>query len=191
MRTTPALRTLALALLTGGSLIAATATATATAPTLAPESAPSTFSAGRGGHPIWGTVISHTKLNVRAAPTTHSPVVTWLAPGSQDRVDCKVRGQSVNGNPHWYWLKGAQGWAAAAFVDTGGAHVPNCSDPCPEWKNGSWTNWDEPFTNDSWSMSGSGSWSASGSWSWSASGSSSSGSASVSSAGAWSWLGGW
>ncbi|MDT9698551.1 SH3 domain-containing protein [Streptomyces sp. P17] len=183
MRTTPALRTLAVALLTGGSLIAATAGATAAA------AAPPTYADVQGGSgggdrggPIWGTVISQTKLNVRQAPTVHAPVVAWLSPGSQDRVQCKVRGQSVNGNPDWYWLKGAQGWASAAFVDTGGARVPPCANPCPEWKDGSWTNWDEPFTNDSWSASSSGSWSASGSWSWSASGSSSS---------AWSWLGGW
>ncbi|MBC2905299.1 SH3 domain-containing protein [Streptomyces cupreus] len=182
MRTTPALRTLAVALLTGGSLIAATAGATAAA------AAPPTYADGHGGDggghggPIWGTVISHTKLNVREAPTTHADVVTRLSPGSQDRVDCKVRGQSVNGNPDWYWLVGAQGWASAVFVDVGRAHVPTCADPCPEWKDGAWTNWDEPFTNDSWSASSSGSWSASGSWSWSVSGSSSS---------AWSWLGGW
>ncbi|MEV0174317.1 SH3 domain-containing protein [Streptomyces sp. NPDC050803] len=191
MRTTPALRTLAVALLAGGSLVAATAgTAAAAPPTYADGERGG--GGGHGGHggPIWGTVVSHTKLNVRQAPTTHSPAVGWLSPGSQDRVDCKVIGQSVNGNPYWYWLVGAQAWASAAFVDTGGHRVPTCSDPCPEWKDGSWTNWEDPFWNDSWSASeseswsasGSGSWSASGSWSWSASGSSSS---------AWSWLGGW
>jgi hypothetical protein len=161
MRTTPALRTLAAALLTGGTLAVAAAGTTASAD-------------GSGG-PIWGTVVSHTALNVRAAPTTHSPVVDQLSPWSQDRVECMVRGQSVNGNPYWYWLTGAQGWASAAFVDTGGRWVPNCSDPCPQWKDGSWSNWDDPYWNDSyenWSASGSGSWSASGSWSWSAAGSS-------------------
>ncbi|MCL7428898.1 SH3 domain-containing protein [Streptomyces sp. YS415] len=176
MRTTPALRTLAVALLTGGSLTAATAGATAAA--AAPPGYADGHGGGGGGHggPIWGTVVSHTKLNVRLEPTVHSPVVARLAPGSQDRVDCKVRGQSVNGNPHWYWLEGVQGWASAAFVDTGGARVPNCSDPCPVWKDGSWTNWEDPYVNASWSVS------ASGSWSWSVSGSSSSG---------WSLLGGW
>ena len=157
MRTTPALRTLAVALLTGGSLVAATAGATAAAPATPPTYADGSGSDSGGGRhgPIWGTVISHTKLNVRLAPTTHSPAVTWLSPGSQDRVECKVRGQSVNGNPYWYWLKGAQGWAAAAFVDVGRAHVPTCSDPCPEWKDGRWTNWEEPRTSSSdWSLLG-------------------------------------
>ncbi|MES5819327.1 SH3 domain-containing protein [Streptomyces sp. RG80] len=180
MRTTPALRTLAAVLLTGGTLVAASLGTSAAA------AAPPTYADGNGGGhgggsggPIWGTIVSGTALNVRVAPTTHSPVVDRLSPWSQDRVDCVVRGQRVNGNPYWYWLVGAQGWASAAFVDTGGRGVPNCSDPCPEWKDGSWSNWDDPYVNDSWSASGSGSWSVSGSWSWSAAGSS---------ADAWDWL---
>lgn len=170
MRTTPALRTLAAALLTGGTL------AVATVGTPAAAATPPTYADGHGGGgsggPIWGTIVSGVDLNVRAAPTTQSPVVTQLSPWSEDRVDCKVRGQRVNGNPYWYWLEGAQGWASAAFVDTGRHSVPNCSDPCPEWKDGSWTNWDDPYENDSWSLSGSGSWTVSGSWSWSVTGSS-------------------
>jgi hypothetical protein len=170
MRTTPALRTLAAALLTGGTLAVAAAGTTAAA------AAPPTYADGHGGGgsggPIWGTIVSGVDLNVRAAPTTHSPVVARLSPWSQDRVDCKVQGQRVNGNPYWYWLEGAQGWASATFVDTGGRSVPNCADPCPEWKDGAWSNWDDPYWNDSWSASGSGTWSFSGSWSWSATGSS-------------------
>ncbi|GAA3990438.1 SH3 domain-containing protein [Streptomyces sp. NBC_01352] len=183
MRTTPALRTLAAVLLTGGTFAVAAAGTSAAAAT------PPTYADGQGsggsGGPIWGTVVSGTALNVRAAPTSHSPVVDRLAPGSQDRVECKVRGQSVNGNPYWYWFVGAEGWASAAFVDTGGHRVPTCSDPCPEWKDDAWSNldpndprWSESWavsTSVSWTVSGSdsGSWSASGSWSWSATGSSS------------------
>ncbi|MFI9828195.1 SH3 domain-containing protein [Streptomyces sp. NPDC051913] len=171
MRTTPALRTLAAALLTGGTLVAAGAGTTAAAAT------PPTYADGHGGGggsggPIWGTIVSGVDLNVRAAPTTHSPVVDQLSPWSQDRVDCKVQGQRVNGNPYWYWLVGAQGWASAEFVDTGGQGVPSCSDPCPQWKDGSWTNWDDPYENDSWSVSASGTWTFSGSFSWSVTGSS-------------------
>ncbi|MBK3576738.1 SH3 domain-containing protein [Streptomyces sp. MBT65] len=189
MRTTPALRTLAAALLTGGTLaVAAAGTTAAAAP-----SAPSTYAEGHGGggSPIWGTIVSRTDLNVRQSPTTRSPVVDSLSPGSQDRVQCVVRGQTVNGNPDWYWLVGAQAWASAAFVDTGGRSVPSCSDPCPGWKDGdnsnrgdnnsSWNN--DPNWGDnssSWSTSASGSWSVSGSWSWSASGSSTGG-------GIWNW----
>jgi hypothetical protein len=187
MRTTPALRTLAAALLTGGTLAVAAAGTTAAA-------APTTYAEGHGGgggggSPIWGTIVSRTDLNVRQSPTTRSPAVGSLSPGSQDRVQCAVRGQSVNGNPDWYWLVGAQAWASAAFVDTGGQWVPSCSDPCPGWKDGgnnnsgnsSWNNdpnWSD--NSNAWSTSASGSWSVSGSWSWSVSGSSSGG-------GIWSW----
>ncbi|MFE1443026.1 SH3 domain-containing protein [Streptomyces sp. NPDC058739] len=190
MRTTPALRTLTAALLAGGTL------AVAAAGTLAAAATPPAYADGQpgapgdGSHdPIWGTVVSRTDLNLRQEPTTHAPVVGSLSPGSQDRVQCKVIGQSVNGNPYWYWLVGAQAWASAAFVETDRHHVPTCADPCPRWKDGEWTNWDDPFWNDSWSASGSsswsvsgtgtgtgsGSWSVSGSWSWSVSGASSGG----------------
>ncbi|WP_210585308.1 SH3 domain-containing protein [Streptomyces sp. GESEQ-35] len=125
MRTTPALRTLAVALLTGGSLAVVTAGGTAYA-----------GDAGDGSSgSIWGTVASATKLDLRQSPTVHSAVVARLAPGSQIRVECQVVGQSVNGNPHWYWVVGAGAWASAAFVDTGGHRVPSCADPCPQWKN--------------------------------------------------------
>ncbi|WP_030042115.1 SH3 domain-containing protein [Streptomyces resistomycificus] len=164
MRTTPALRTLTAVLLL------------------------SLIRQGSGG-PVRGTVVSGTPLHVRAEPTTHAAVVDRLSPGSQVRVECEVRGQSVNKNPYWYWLVGAQGWVSADFVDTGGRGVPTCADPCPEWKNGTWNNvdrgdptWNETWavsSSGSWTVSGSGSWSASGSWSWSATGSSS---------GGWEWI---
>lgn len=160
MRTTLALRTSAAVLFTGGILTVAALGTTAAA-------APPT-SGGDGDSAIRGTVVSRTELNVRQEPTTHSRVVDVLAPGSQDRVQCMVKGQSVNGNPDWYWLFGAQGWASAALVDTGGARVPDCADPCPRWKNGDWTNWDDPFTDSSFGISGSGSFSFSGTWSFSA-----------------------
>ncbi|MCX4763548.1 SH3 domain-containing protein [Streptomyces sp. NBC_01275] len=171
MRTTPALRTLAAALLTGGALAVSTAGTTAAA---APPTYPEGHGSGGdgGGGPVWGTVVSRTDLNLRQAPTTHSPAVDSLSPGSQDRVQCRVLGQSVNGDPDWYWLVGAQAWASAAFVDTGGAWPPTCADPCPQWKNGTWTNWDDPFWNDAWSVSVSGSFSvtvsgsSSGGWDW-------------------------
>lgn len=162
MRTTPALRTLAAALLAGGTLAATTTTATAAA------------TPSRGDdRPIRGTVVSRTELNVRQEPTTHSPVVAALAPGARDLVQCRVKGQSVDGNPVWYWLYGAQGWANAAFVDVGRARVPDCADPCPRWKDGDWTNWDDPFHGVSVTVSGSWSFTvtvtsgaSSGGWEW-------------------------
>ncbi|MFI7499287.1 SH3 domain-containing protein [Streptomyces sp. NPDC049687] len=172
MRTTLTQRTLAAALLTGGTLAVAT---TGTPAAAAPQAA-------GGDSPIRGTVVSRTDLQVRQQPTTHSAVVASLAPGSHDQVQCRVRGQSVNGNPDWYWLLGAQGWASAAFVDTRGARVPACADPCPQWKNGDWANWNDPFTSSSFSVSGSGSFSFSGSWSFSATGTS------ETSSGGWEWI---
>ncbi|MCI3274827.1 SH3 domain-containing protein [Streptomyces cylindrosporus] len=181
MRTTPALRTLAVTLLAGGTLFAAAAgtAAAATSPTIVDG-----HGGGGSGSPIWGTIVSRTALNVRSGPTVNSPVVDRLSPGSQDRVQCMVQGQSVNGNPYWYWLVGAQGWASAAFVDTGGQWVPTCADPCPQWRDGNWSNanWNDPSWDGAWAASASGSWSVSGSWSWSAAGSS---------AGVWNWLPGW
>ncbi|KOG35000.1 SH3 domain-containing protein [Streptomyces resistomycificus] len=186
MRTTPALRTLTAVLLTGGTFAAAAAGTTAAA---TPPSHADGHGSGGSGGPVRGTVVSGTPLHVRAEPTTHAAVVDRLSPGSQVRVECEVRGQSVNKNPYWYWLVGAQGWVSADFVDTGGRGVPTCADPCPEWKNGTWNNvdrgdptWNETWavsSSGSWTVSGSGSWSASGSWSWSATGSSS---------GGWEWI---
>ncbi|MFF3938517.1 SH3 domain-containing protein [Streptomyces phaeofaciens] len=159
MRTTPALRTLAAALLTGGTLAV-----TALGTTAAVASPTYTEGHGSGGDgPVRGTVVSRTDLGLRQAPTTHAPLAGQLPPGSHDRVLCMVKGQSVNGNPYWYWLVGAEAWASAAFVDTGGARVPACADPCPQWKDGRWINWDDPFRNDTWSLVISGSFSISGS----------------------------
>ncbi|MFE3033472.1 SH3 domain-containing protein [Streptomyces canus] len=135
MRTPPALRTLAAALFTGATL-AVTAGGTFAA------AAPPTYAEGHGGGPVRGTVVSRTALDVRAAPTTHSAVVDRLAPGSRDRIACMVRGQSVNGNPYWYWFIKARGWVSAEFVDTGRRSVPACADPCPQWRNGGWEHTD-------------------------------------------------
>lgn len=141
MGITPALRTLAIALVSGGVLtVAATGTASAgTATAGGTTSGGSTAgSSGSGGSedPVWGTVVSRGDLNLRAHPDTGSAVLGRLSPGSQDRVACVARGTHVFGNPHWYWLVGARAWASAAFVDIGGAGVPRCSDPCEgAWKD--------------------------------------------------------
>ncbi|WP_405907572.1 SH3 domain-containing protein [Streptomyces sp. NBC_00828] len=196
MRTTPALRTLAVALFTGGVITVAVAGTSAAA-------VPSAHTSGGGGSdsPIWGTVVSRGDLNVRQQPNANSSLVDRLSPGSQDRVLCAVQGQSIFGITDWYWLVGAQGWASAAFVDTGRQWVPSCQDPCPGWKDGAWDddNWkngdnswnngsnrnsgwnngDSDWSSSSSSSSGSWSFSVSGSWSFSASGSSSS---------SWDWI---
>lgn len=90
-----------------------------------------------GGDVIWGTVVSGPDLHVRDQPNTSASIVATLPYGSQDRVECATWGTSVNGNPSWYWLVGTRGWVSAAYVDTGGRHVPSCSshDPCPQWRD--------------------------------------------------------
>ncbi|MGW1714454.1 SH3 domain-containing protein [Streptomyces sp. NPDC002156] len=129
MRTTPALRTLTAALFTGGILAVPVGTAMAATP------------AGADGSRIRGTVVSAGDLNLRKQPTTDSAVVGQLSPGSHGHVECSVVGQTVRGDPHWYWLPGVNAWASAAFIDTGGRSVPSCTDPCPEWKDddGQWS----------------------------------------------------
>lgn len=169
MRTTPALRTLAAALFTAGTLAATAAGTTAAALPRAHHADAGHGSGDAGGalsadgarpgggvrpggsartlastgsvvpvasvvgsaRSVWGTVVSRTRLSLRQAPTTHARVAGTLAPGSRDRVRCRVVGQSVNANPVWYWLVGAHAWAAAAFVDTGGRSVAVCATPCP------------------------------------------------------------
>ncbi|MFI1681720.1 SH3 domain-containing protein [Streptomyces sp. NPDC020607] len=88
---------------------------------------------------IWGTVVSGPDLKVRDEPSTHGSILAKMPYGSEDRVKCAVRGMSVHGNPHWYWLEGVRGWVSAEYVDTGGRHVPSCGssseDPCPQWRD--------------------------------------------------------
>lgn len=136
MFTGPALKTLTAALCTGGALAVATAGPAAAAPSVAVASARPAAPAWGDDSVIWGTVVSATELNLRRHPDTGSAVVYALAPGSQDRIQCKTTGSRVDGTAYWYWFTGAHGWASAAFVDTGGHHVPTCSDPCPGWKSG-------------------------------------------------------
>lgn len=142
MLTTPALRatpaalgTLVTALLTAGALSLGGATpASATASPTHNSSA--TSSPAHDHDVVWGTVIAPVDLKIRDAPSTGASIVAKLPGESQDRVECQTRGSSVWGNAYWYWLGGVQGWASAAYVDTGGQHVPSCatSDPCQEYK---------------------------------------------------------
>ncbi|MEU8649510.1 SH3 domain-containing protein [Streptomyces sp. NPDC048737] len=171
---TPALRTLAAALLTGGTFaVAALGTTASAAPPTSTEGAAAQAAQaaqGSGDGAAWGIVTSRTDLTLRQAPTTHAPLAGTLAPGSRDLVECRVLGQSVNGDAHWYWLVGARAWASAAFVSTGGERVPDCADPCPRWKDDDWANWNDAWDDEPWSVTGSGSvsFSFSGSWSFSA-----------------------
>ncbi|WP_371578731.1 SH3 domain-containing protein [Streptomyces sp. NBC_01314] len=127
---TAVLRALVAAGITGGLL---TVSALATTAGAADLSAGHSATDHEGS--VRGTVVARGDLNLREQPTTHSRVVGFLAPGSQARVDCVVRGQQVFGDRHWYWLADARGWASAVYVDTHGRSVPKCTDPCPRWKD--------------------------------------------------------
>ncbi|WP_055535217.1 hypothetical protein [Streptomyces graminilatus] len=160
MRTSTALRTLTAALFTGGVLAAAPFGTAGTAMAAAPTGSHVSDHFGHSGHSghsrIRGTVVSVGELNVRERPTTHSPVVAALAPGSHGHVECSVLGQKVRGNPHWYWLPGVDGWASAVFIDTGGRPVPTCTDPCPQRKDhGRDHDRDHNDDHGQWSASGS------------------------------------
>lgn len=135
-------------LFTGGILAASISVlpvGTATAAT--PGNSGSSGNSGNSG--VRGTVVSAGELNLRQQPTIDSRVVGQLSPGSHGRVECSVVGQTVRGNRHWYWLKGVDAWASAAFIDTGGRSVPGCTDPCPEWKDGG-----HGHDHDRWTVSG-------------------------------------
>ncbi|MFH8608687.1 SH3 domain-containing protein [Streptomyces sp. NPDC018029] len=119
----------AAAVLTAGT--AATATATTSV-------SPASVSPAHNDDVIWGTVVSGPDLKVRDEPSTRGTVLAKLPYGSEDRVKCAVKGTTVHGDPHWYWLEGVRGWVSAAYIDTGGRHVPSCpssQDPCPQWRD--------------------------------------------------------
>jgi hypothetical protein len=60
----------------------------------------------------WGRVL--TTANVRAAPTTASPIVGRLAPGTLVKVLSAVEGQAVQESPTWYRIDG--GRYAGAYI---------------------------------------------------------------------------
>ncbi|MFD5144466.1 hypothetical protein [Streptomyces sp. NPDC058401] len=52
-----------------------------------------------------GVVISRGPLTVRSRPTTHSQKVGRLHPHEKVVIECKTRGERVDGNNIWYLLK--------------------------------------------------------------------------------------
>lgn len=120
----------AAAVLTAGTAATATATTSVSPASVSP--------AHNDDSVIWGTVVSGPDLKVRDEPSTRGTVLAKLPYGSEDRVKCAVKGTTVHGDPHWYWLEGVRGWVSAAYIDTDGRHVPNCpssQDPCPQWRD--------------------------------------------------------
>ncbi|MFG2196011.1 SH3 domain-containing protein [Streptomyces sp. NPDC048639] len=72
-----------------------------------------------------GRVIAATGLNVRKQPWQSSPVVGFLPYGKVVSIECKVNGQSIDGNPRWYRINGYGGYASARYIENIG--------PAPHW----------------------------------------------------------
>ncbi|GAA2400430.1 hypothetical protein GCM10010420_28890 [Streptomyces glaucosporus] len=67
-----------------------------------------------------GRVIARSGLNVRTHPNTRSRVINTLPYGKIVHIECKVRGENVNGNNLWYKLDRDyhrhNGWVSARYV---------------------------------------------------------------------------
>ncbi|MDI3384721.1 SH3 domain-containing protein [Streptomyces sp. B-S-A8] len=114
MRTTKSLRTFAATAVASGTLIAASFASAAPA------------MADNDGS-VWGVVVSHGDINLRADPNPGSAKVGSLPPGARERIQCATLGSQVNGNPYWYWLSGAGGWASGAYMKPE-RQAPMCDD---------------------------------------------------------------
>ncbi|MDI3420931.1 SH3 domain-containing protein [Streptomyces luteolus] len=114
MRTTRSLRTLAVTAFASGTLIAVSFASAAPA------------MAGNDGS-VWGVVVSHRDINLRAEPNPGSAKVGSLPPGARERIECATLSTHVNGNPYWYWLGGGRGWASGAYMKPE-RQAPMCDD---------------------------------------------------------------
>ncbi|MFG2875380.1 SH3 domain-containing protein [Streptomyces sp. NPDC048337] len=75
-----------------------------------------------------GKVVSKGPLKVRSEPTTHSKAVDKVYPHHKVEIECKKKGESVDGNRIWYRLRkeygaspemkayGKKHWVAARYV---------------------------------------------------------------------------
>lgn len=74
----------------------------------------------------YGTVIAHTGVNTHTQPTSNSAITGTLRDEERVALDCKVRGQNVDGNDIWYRLRFRTGWVTARYVVNTGT-VPFCA----------------------------------------------------------------
>lgn len=73
-----------------------------------------------------GRVVSPIGLLVRSGPSTGYRVIGSLGYGSIVSIECKVRGEWINGNNRWYKLAdGRWAWASARYIANIG--------PAPRW----------------------------------------------------------
>ncbi|QOV35595.1 SH3 domain-containing protein [Streptomyces ferrugineus] len=65
-----------------------------------------------------GRVTASTLL-LRSAPNRGSQVIRTVHRGDRVRIFCKTKGQSVQGNRHWYLLAdGTWAWGSARYIET-------------------------------------------------------------------------
>ncbi|MFF1561446.1 hypothetical protein [Streptomyces sp. NPDC058279] len=53
---------------------------------------------------IWGKVVSSGRLTIRSKPSTRSYSLGKIESGTRIALECKQRGETVNGNDLWYFL---------------------------------------------------------------------------------------
>jgi hypothetical protein len=75
----------------------------------------------------YGTVTAPSGLNERQHLSTDSLVRGHLPFRAQVGLKCKVKAQSVEGNPVWYLLRDRPHWVSAKYVDNTGS-VEFCKD---------------------------------------------------------------
>ncbi|MCT2591785.1 SH3 domain-containing protein [Streptomyces sp. N2-109] len=115
----------------GGAVAAMTATGAAmandTTPVPAPVPAKQSISAEQtplvaDARTYWGKVIARSGLKVRSGPSQSYRQIGFLKYGQTVKIECKVNGQWINGNPRWYKLKdGRWAWASARYIANIGA----------------------------------------------------------------------
>ncbi len=87
----------------------------------------------------WATIRSQT--NVRAAPTTDSPIVGTFAGGEHVKVLAEEQGQSIGGSNVWYLIDGGRYAGArvhSSVVARQAAPKANTTPPPPDWGATSW-----------------------------------------------------
>lgn len=87
----------------------------------------------------WGTIVS--RANVRAAPSTRSPIVGVFSGGERVKVLAEEQGQAVDGDPVWYRIDGGR-YAGARVHSSLVARLPdpqpNVTPPPGGGASGSW-----------------------------------------------------
>ncbi|WP_329376471.1 SH3 domain-containing protein [Streptomyces sp. NBC_01351] len=81
----------------------------------------------------YGKVVSKGPLKVRSEPTTRSRLVGHLYPHTKVEIDCKKRGEKVDGNHLWYRLAEPNGSMENGDSENGTGHNG-------DWQNGDWQN---------------------------------------------------